>query len=182
VSYYNAYFDRLASHLNDVDTADLDQVAELLVETQRRARKVIVVGNGGSAAISSHLSLDLVKAAGIRAINFNEASLLTCFGNDYGYEHWVAKAIGFYGDPGDLAILISSSGQSQNMINGALAAKAQGLRIVTFSGFRAENPLRGLGDINIWADSQSYNLVEMTHQVWLLSIIDKLIDEKGAGR
>ena len=53
----------------------------------------------------------------IRCVNYNESSLLTCFSNDYGYENWVKKAIEFYGDKGDLIILISSSGESKNMLN-----------------------------------------------------------------
>ena len=111
----------------------------------------------------------------MRAINFNEADLLTCFANDYGYENWVAKALEFYADKGDLVILISSSGQSPNMLNGAKQAKEMQLPLVTLSGFRADNPLRMLGDVNLWIDSMDYNIVEMTHHVWLLAIIDYLI-------
>ena len=113
----------------------------------------------------------------MRAINFNEADLLTCFANDYGYEHWVAKALEFYADKGDLMILISSSGQSPNMLNGAKQAKVMQLPLVTLSGFRADNPLRTLGDVNLWIDSTAYNIVEMTHHVWLLAIIDYLIEQ-----
>ena len=113
----------------------------------------------------------------MRAINFNEADLLTCFANDYGYEHWVAKALEFYADKGDLVILISSSGQSPNMLNGAKQANEMQLPLVTLSGFRADNPLRTLGDVNLWIDSTAYNIVEMTHHVWLLAIIDYLIEQ-----
>ena len=65
------------------------------------------------AAMASHVTVDFTKAAGMRAINFNEADLLTCFANDYGYEHWVAKALEFYADEDDLVILISSGGGRQ---------------------------------------------------------------------
>ena len=73
--------------------------------------KNIVVGNGGSASIASHVSVDFVKAAKIRSINFNEANFLTCFSNDYGYENWVEEALKTYADKDDLLILISSSGR-----------------------------------------------------------------------
>ena len=128
--------------------------------------------------MASHVNVDLTKAAGMRAVNFNEADLLTCFANDYGYEHWVAKALEYYGDEGDLVILISSSGQSPNMLNGAKQAREMGLPILTLSGFRSDNPLRTLGDVNLWVDSTAYNIVEMTHHVWLLAIIDYLIEQK----
>ena len=128
--------------------------------------------------MASHVTVDFTKGAGIRAVNFNEADLLTCFANDYGYEFWVAKALEFYADSVDLAILISSSGQSPNMLNGAKQAKEMNLTTITLSGFRSDNLLKTLGDVNLWVDSTSYNIVEMTHHVWLLAIIDYLIDQK----
>jgi len=86
----------------------------------------------------------LTKAAGVRAINFNEADLLTCFANDFGYEFWVEKALAAYADSGDCLVLISSSGRSANIVNAGKAAQARGLRLVTLSGFDADNPLRSL--------------------------------------
>jgi D-sedoheptulose 7-phosphate isomerase len=111
----------------------------------------------------------------MRAINFNEADLLTCFANDYGYENWVSRALEAYADDNDLVILISSSGRSLNIINGASQARQMGLPIITLSGFDENNPLRVLGDVNFWCDSNQYNVVEMTHHVWLLAIVDYII-------
>ena len=129
--------------------------------------------------MASHVAVDFTKAAGIRAINFNEADLITCFANDYGYERWVYNALEFYADRGDLAILISSSGKSQNMIIGAEKAKEMGLHVITVSGFSPDNPLRELGDLNLWAESYEYNIVEMTHHIWLVAIVDYLIQTLG---
>ena len=144
----------------------------------KAGKKVIVVGNGGSAAMASHVAVDFTKAAGIRAVNFNEADLITCFANDYGYEHWVEKSLEAYADKGDLAILISSSGKSQNILNAAEKANEMGMSVITISGFLTDNPLRKLGDLNLWVDSTEYNIVEMTHHVWLVAIIDYLIETK----
>jgi D-sedoheptulose 7-phosphate isomerase len=177
-NYFSHYFDHLHDRLQTANITDLEQAAQLAFETHQQKRKIICVGNGGSAAMASHVTVDLTKAAGIRAVNFNEANLLTCFANDYGYEHWVARALEFYADEGDLAILISSSGQSLNMINGAKQARVMGLPILTLSGFRSENSLRVLGNVNLWVDSTAYNIVEMTHHVWLLAIIDYLIEQR----
>ena len=77
-----------------------------------------------------------------------------------------------------LAIMISSSGQSANILNGARQAIEMKLPLLTLSGFRADNPLRFLGNVNLWVDSTSYNIVEMTHHVWLLAIIDYLIEQQ----
>jgi len=77
-----------------------------------------------------------------------------------------------YADPGDLVILISSSGKSQNILNGAEKAKNMGVSVITVSGFLLDNPLRKLGDLNLWVDSSEYKIVEMTHHVWLVDLID----------
>lgn len=154
---------------------ELIKLREIFVDTSNAGKKIIFAGNGGSAAIASHCAVDLTKNAGIRAINFNEADLITCFANDYGYEDWVAKAVEFYGDEGDLLTLISSSGRSINMLNAVDTAKKMGIRVITFSGFDSTNPLRKCGSINFWVDSHAYNIVEMTHNIWLLGVIDLII-------
>ena len=172
--FFQGYFDLIRASTHDVDDGALINFAKL---AKRQNGKIIIAGNGGSAAMASHVAVDFTKAAGIRAINFNEADLITCFANDYGYENWVAKAIEAYGDPGDLVILISSSGRSPNIINAASYAKQHGFPLVTLSGFNSDNPLRNLGDINLWVDSKIYNIVEMTHHIWLLSVVDYIISE-----
>ena len=158
---------------------ELVKVRDLLLEVSANSKKVLIFGNGGSAAIASHFSVDLTKNAKLRCLNFNEASLITCFSNDYGFEHWAEKAIDFYGDEGDLLIVISSSGKSQNMINSVKAARNGKFHsVVTLSGFSAENPLNKLGDINLFVDSKSYNFVENIHQIWLLAITDLVIGKR----
>ena len=151
-------------------------VKDAVVKAARQGRKTIIVGNGGSAAIASHVAVDLTKNARIRAINFNEADLITCFANDYGYERWMEKAIEFYGEPGDVLIAISSGGQSKNVLNACLAARRRAFAsVVTLSGFASDNPLRRLGDHNFFVESRAYKLVELTHQFWLLALVDLII-------
>ena len=155
---------------------DLLLVKDLVVSASENKNKSIIVGNGGSAAIASHFSVDLTKNTGIRCVNFNESDLITCFANDYGYEHWVEKAVEFYGSEGDIFIGISSSGSSENILNGCRAAREKNFKkVITLSGMRADNPLRKLGDINLWADSKAYNHIENIHQFWLLAIVDMII-------
>ena len=156
----------------------MDRISSIIRDSNNAGGKVIVVGNGGSAAISSHVAVDLTKAAKVRAVNFNEANLITCYANDYGYDQWVSRALESYADEGDVALLISSSGKSLNIVNGAIKARELGLTVVTLSGFDKKNPLRALGDINLWVDSSAYNVVEMGHQIWLLSIVDYLSQQQ----
>ena len=157
----------------------LDEISSALISTNKSGNKTLIFGNGGSAAIASHVSVDLTKNARIRCVNYNESDLITCFSNDFGYEYWVAKAIEFYGNKGDSLIAISSSGNSENMINGVHAAKKSHFNsIITMTGLKPDNHLRKLGDINLWLDSMAYNYVENTHQIWLLAIVDLIIGKR----
>lgn len=176
--FFDTYYKKINNKLMDVSSSALIEAALLIENLEKTSGKVILVGNGGSASIASHVSIDFTKAANIRSINFNEASLLTCFANDYGYENWASNALNFYADSNDIAILISSSGQSKNIINAADKANKIGLPVITLSGFLENNPLRKMGDVNLWVNSSEYNIVESVHQIWLLSIVDYLISNK----
>jgi len=161
--------------MNDVSSNDLSAAAEIFKNVKDAKGKIIFAGNGGSAAIASHCSVDFTKAASLRAMNFNESDLLTCFANDYGYENVFSSAINFYHDKNDAVVLISSSGQSKNILNAASKSKELGLPLITLSGFSPDNPLRELGDVNLWANSKGYNIVESVHQIWLLGLCDFLV-------
>ena len=177
-NYFSRYFETIHQNLKSINSVQLEEASYMVWEAHKSSNKIILVGNGGSAAMSSHIAVDFTKAARIRAVNFNESDLITCFANDYGYEHWVEKALEAYADQGDLVILISSSGKSLNIVKGAEKAKSMGLNLITFSGFLSDNPLLKLGDLNLWVNSSEYNIVEMTHHVWLVAIIDYLIETK----
>jgi D-sedoheptulose 7-phosphate isomerase len=174
--FISKYFADINSALISIDHNAFDKVVSLIEIANKKSGKIIIIGNGGSAAIASHLAIDFTKAANIRAINFNESSILTCFSNDYGYEHWAEMALEFYADKYDLVVLISSSGQSKNIINAGRKAKKMGLSLITLSGFLESNPLKELGDVNLWVNSQEYNVVENAHQIWLLAAVDYLIE------
>ena len=177
MNFFESYFNSISNCVGSVDQNLLINIAKF-VRDRKNGGKLIIAGNGGSAAMASHVAVDFTKAAGVRAVNFNEADLITCFANDYGYENWLVKAIEAYAEKEDLVILISSSGKSLNIVNAANYCKHQSLSLVTLSGFESNNPLRLLGDINLWVDSREYNIVEMSHHIWLLSVVDYLIHEK----
>jgi len=174
--WFQSYFERYRKTIFQEEIYnDLLKIKEIWLEANNRGKKIIFTGNGGSAAISSHCSVDLTKNAGIRSINFNEADLITCFSNDYGYKKWVEKAVEFYADSDDVLVLISSSGKSINMIKAAKIAKKMGVKVITLSGFDKDNDLSKCGIINLWVESYAYNIVEMTHHIWLLAIVDSII-------
>ena len=169
---------QLAWQIHDKE-GKLVEVKNILLDVKKNKSKIMIFGNGGSAAIASHVSVDLTKNAGIRCANYNEADLITCFSNDYGFDRWIEKAIDFYSDDKDVLILISSSGKSQNMINACKSARNKKIStIITFTGHEKNNPLYKLGDINFWINNKAYNFVENTHQVWLLTICDLIIGKR----
>jgi D-sedoheptulose 7-phosphate isomerase len=135
-------------------------------------RRIMLVGNGGSAGICSHLATDFSKNGGMRATAFNDGSVLTCLGNDYGYEHVFAKQIEWHAVAGDMLIAISSSGRSMNILNAVASARQLKCIVVTLSGFKADNPLRALGDINIYFPSAEYGVVEVGHLAILHAALD----------
>ena len=176
LTFIKDYLNRYRKLLFKTDVSKkLIKMKEMLLNIKNSGKKVIIAGNGGSAAMASHVAVDFTKQGGIRTINFNEADLITCFANDYGYENWVAKAIESYSDEGDLVILISSSGSSKNMLKAAQTAKKLGLHVITFTGFKDDNLLKQEGELNFWVDSKAYNIVENTHQIWLLIVCDLLV-------
>ena len=181
INFINKYLKDFSNLVqpNDELVNKIIKTKDILIEASKNNNKIMIFGNGGSAAIASHVSVDLTKNAKIRCSNYNESDLITCFSNDYGYERWIEKAIDFYADNNDVLILISSSGKSKNMINACKAAKNKKMaKIITFTGHDKNNPLSQLGDINFWIDSKAYNFVENTHQIWLLTICDLIIGKR----
>jgi len=148
---------------------------DLAVEVRERGGKLMFAGNGASASISSHGAVDFTKQGKVRSRDFNEANLITCFSNDFGYENWMAKAVEFYGDDGDAVVLISVSGRSPNVVKAAEYARSRGMPVVTFTGRDEGNPLKACGDINFWLPSHAYNIVECIHMMWLMTIVDMLV-------
>lgn len=150
-----------------------------LEQLKREKKKVMFVGNGGSAGIASHQSVDFWKNGGIRAVAFNDSSLLTCISNDYSFAEVFSKPIEMFADAGDLVFAFSSSGKSANILNAAEAAKSAGADLFTFSGFHQENPLRQTGSLNFYVPSLEYGLVEVGHLYLSHVILDHFMFAQG---
>lgn len=127
---------------------------------------LILVGNGGSAAIASHICNDMVKLD--RQCMVPDYATLTCLANDYGWDRAMAKYV-YAMSPATL-IAISSSGRSQNIIN---ACKVIGKsRTITLTGFYPDNPVRQLGRTNYYVPSHNYGIVECAHLAILHSLVN----------
>ena len=177
--YFKNYTKSINEILNNVDSDLIEKSVKIINKTIKQNKGIFVIGNGGSASIASHVSVDFAKVARVRSSTFNNANLITCFANDYKYENWVTEAIKAYCDRKDLIILISSSGTSKNIVNAAKYCKKNKINLITLSGFNKNNPLSKLGSINFYINSTNYNFIEMSHHIILLSIVDIFANKKN---
>lgn len=150
----------------------ISRSVELLLAIEKQGKKLMLVGNGGSAAIASHMALDFWKNAHVKATAFNDSSLLTALANDYSYAEVFSKSIETFGEQGDALMAISSSGNSENVVNAALAANRKQIDVITFSGFSLDNKLKQQGAINFYVVAESYGLVETAHAYIIHAILD----------
>jgi len=155
-----------------------EKVGNLILSQADSGHKLMFIGNGASAAISSHMSTDFWKTCGIRAVAFNDSSLLTCLGNDFGYEYIFEKSIEMFADPGDILVAISSSGKSENILRGVNSAKSKDCSVITLSGFKDDNPLSSAGDFNFYVPAQEYGPVEVIHHSICHCILDVISNDK----
>ncbi|MCX5662611.1 MAG: SIS domain-containing protein [Planctomycetota bacterium] len=153
-----------------------DRAVRLILETKASGAKVLIVGNGGSAAIAGHLELDLCNRGKVRAMAFNNAPVLTALANDHGYATAFERLVGFWGAKGDVLVAISSSGKSENIHRPIRALAYRGCTTITFSGFAPDNPLRAQGDLNFYVASSHYGEVEVSHEALIHFVIDRVVD------
>lgn len=135
--------------------------------------RIIFIGNGGSAAIASHMAADYMKNGGLPTLVFNDLAGLTCISNDLGYENVFSLPLQYHARLGDVLVAISSSGESPSILTAVEQSKAMRLNVVTLSGFEPDNKLRGNGGVNFYVPSKQYGTVEICH----LSILHSLLDE-----
>lgn len=156
----------------------VDRTIRYVTGCGKRNGKLMFIGNGASASISSHMAIDFWKHAGIKATAFNDPSLLTCLSNDCGYEKVFAEPVQMFSDRGDILIAISSSGASKNILRAVEIARSRGVKVVTLSGFSKDNPLRRWGDMNFYVPADEYSHVEIMHHSLCHYILDIIVHKK----
>ena len=175
-NFFEINFKRINSLINRIDTNFPHKLSQLILKTAKNKKKIIIAGNGGSAATASHVAVDLTLNGKIRAINFNESDLITCFANDFGYENWLKKSLELYADRGDLLILISCSGESLNLVKANEYALKNKINVVSLTGCKKSNSLnKKKNNLSLWIESNDYNHIEILHHTILLSVVDNII-------
>ncbi|MBF0207311.1 MAG: SIS domain-containing protein [Oligoflexia bacterium] len=147
---------------------------EFIRDLKDRNKSLYFIGNGASAAISSHFATDFTKRGKFRAFSFNDGVLLTCFNNDYSLEASFSEILKCYMQDGDCLFAISSSGQSKNVLEAVRCVKENynKSKVVTYSGISIDNPLRQLGDFNLYLNSSSYGPIESGHSFFIHMLLD----------
>jgi D-sedoheptulose 7-phosphate isomerase len=168
----NNFINKIDSALKHLNLIDLDYLKKIVLDTKS---EIIILGNGGSNAISSHIAEDYTKALKKKAIAFTDGARLTCYSNDYGYENAFKQYLSEFSTKNSLVILISSSGNSQNILNCAQYCLENEIEYIILSGFESNNSLitkyaeKSL--LNFWVDSDNYGVVECVHEIILHSVI-----------
>lgn len=168
--YLSSYADRLKEGLATIASDALDEAHRLLQDVLKNNRRIYVAGNGGSAAIADHLCCDFSKGTylpnkpslRVQSLVAN-GPLLTALGNDYGYDKTLDTQVEIFGEKGDVVILISSSGNSPNIVKAAEAARAKGMTVIGLSGFSG-GKLRELSHVSLYVPINNYGIVEDAHQ------------------
>lgn len=161
--------------------ATVARITGLVISAAKRGNKIMIVGNGGSASIASHMAIDFLKNAKVPALAFNDPSFLTCLANDLGYESVFEKPIEMLSKKGDILFAISSSGRSASILNAVKTSKKKSVFVVTLSGFSRNNPLKKMGDINFYVPSSSYGYVELTHSAICHWVTDSVMGKRSHG-
>lgn len=185
------YLKELLENLNNVEVWEkaekkygdysdgVQALVALFTKNKRNDSRVFFIGNGGSAAIASHMTADFMKNGGMNTYSLYDNAVTTCMGNDYGYEYIFSKPLQFLSKEEDLLVAISSSGNSQNIINAIEAVRKKGGTVVTFTGFEENNKVKSMGDINVYVPCNKYGMVESIHNLILQQIVDLIMERDG---
>lgn len=181
LDYYDKYVSDLAVACKTIDEVDLIDAYGRVLDCCRNNRPILVFGNGGSAAVAEHLSADWTKGIAHDSGEYpnvislvSNQSLITAIANDYGYEHVFAKQIEYFSGDYALCIAISSSGNSQNIVNGIKAATNRAFPTIALVGFDGGQVLKDNLATILHVKSCNYGLVEDAHSIIMHSIAQHL--------
>ena len=168
--------------LREANLQPVADAAAAILAASTGGSKVLVFGNGGSAADAQHLATDLVgrfqrERRGLAAVALTaDSSLITAVANDYAFDRVFVRQIEALGIRGDLAFGISTSGRSTNVVEGLRAARARGLRTIALTG-RDGGPAGALADIHINVPNPSTARIQEAHRT-LIHAICELVERE----
>ena len=164
------YCDYVTRVISSLDHDAIQKIIDVFLEAERNNKHIFFIGNGGSAAISTHFACDLGKGTKNHTNRVRTSALadnlstFTAYANDNGYEHVFSKQLENCLNKGDIVVSISSSGNSQNLINAVTYAKTIGAKTVSFLGFDG-GKLKEISDVSLVVKTEKgeYGPVESIH-------------------
>ena len=163
--------EELKREVNKITEEYKSQLAKLIENRDL----ILIMGNGGSNSVASHIAQDYTKVLGKKSLSFSDPSRLTCYINDYGMENAFSQFVQEFATEKSLVILISSSGNSENIYQACKICKNLGYDFLILTGFDKNNRVRrDFGENSIldyWVDSKDYGVVENIHCIFLHSIL-----------
>jgi len=169
VEYIQKYLDEVGLILQNLPQAEIARAIDILAQARTEGRRIFVFGNGGSAAMASHFACDLGKGtvregkARFKVLSLNDnVALLTAYANDFGYETVFAEPLASLAEAGDVAIAISSSGNSPNVLRAMDAARERGLTTIGITGFEGGR-LKEKADVCVIVPADSRHPDAMQH-------------------
>ena len=170
------YFRQVSSVLQQLPLEDITVVVHILERAREEGRRVFLFGNGGSAATASHFGCDLSKSTvqegrpRFRVIILNDnVPMLTAYANDVGYEVVFAEPLASLGEPGDVAIGISASGNSPNVLRAMDVARKRGMTTIGITGYQGQK-LKEKVDVCVIVSSDSMQQIEDAQLVILHAV------------
>jgi D-sedoheptulose 7-phosphate isomerase len=180
-SYLKEYYEALGQALDAVPEEALDRALDLLQNVRNMNKKIIVAGNGGSAAVAEHLTCDWMKGTRtsdgqtLRVVSLvSNVALNSALANDFGFENALSVHLEMIGEPGDVIVLVSSSGNSPNILKAIEVAKKVGISVIGMSGFKG-GQLHERSDVSLFVPYENYGLVEDAHQMLMHVLAQTLV-------
>jgi phosphoheptose isomerase len=172
-SFIDDYYQRFIEALTSFDRGRLEQVAGIFEEVSARGGTLWVAGNGGSAAISDHTTCDTTKGTHVeghppvRSVSLTaNGPMLTAIGNDISYDEVFRQQLVYYLGDEDAVLVVSSSGNSPNVVNACAYAKERGVPTIAFVGFSG-GKLAEMADVVVHVAADNYGICEDAHQSFI---------------
>jgi D-sedoheptulose 7-phosphate isomerase len=189
---WTGYADAITTALRDLAATDAAGAAVPIEEAfarwvamthdvQQRDAQLFIIGNGGSAAMASHMVTDALVIARMRALALNDPTTLTAAANDFSFDQTFTTQLERLGRAGDLVVAVSQSGNSPNIVRAVEASRERGLGTITLSAMRPDNRCRAAGDLNFYVPLARYGLAQSAHQVILHYWFDQYLNQHGQG-
>lgn len=181
--YCNDYFDELNKSFDKKARDNLKKIVIFLEKNYKSKNNIFVCGNGGSAAIANHFECDHKKIlSDTKKINpriislCSNNALITAISNDFSYYQVFEKQLEYLGNKNDILITISSSGNSENIINVIKFAKKKSIKVISFTGFNGGRSKK-ICNLNLHVNSNNYGVIENLHHAYM-NIISQYIKLK----